>query len=110
MHHIYTVILTNIDSLIVMTRYLNTISVALLLAVTLPTTCSAQFNFSGTESTVDGAQDVNVRLPPPTVDLQTYAIPVGQGDCTVIQCPNGNTVVLDCGSSGGNRVTPGQPS
>ena len=37
--------------------------------------------------------------------LQVYAVPVGQGDCTIIQCPNGNIVVFDCGSSGGNRLT-----
>ena len=92
-----------------MAKYLNSFSVTLLLAVILASSCSAQFDFSGTdESTLDSAADVSVSLPPPTADLQTYALPVGQGDCTVIQCPNGNTVVLDCGSSGGNRLTPNQ--
>lgn len=44
-------------------------------------------------------------IPPPTSDLQIFALPVGQGDCTIIQCPNGNIVVFDCGTSGGNRIT-----
>ena len=30
--------------------------------------------------------------------LQLHALPVGQGDCTLIVCPNGNAVVYDCGS------------
>ena len=38
-------------------------------------------------------------------NLQVFALPVGQGDCTIIQCPNGNIVVFDCGSSGGNGLT-----
>ena len=37
----------------------------------------------------------------PTGELHVYALPVGQGDCTIIQCPNGNIVVVDCGSRGG---------
>ena len=38
--------------------------------------------------------------------LHVYAIPVGQGDCTFIECPNGNIVVFDCGSAPeGNRMT-----
>ena len=45
-------------------------------------------------------------IPPPTNALQVFALPVGQGDCTVIQCPNGNIIVFDCGSSpGGNKMT-----
>ena len=35
-------------------------------------------------------------IPPPTNALQVFALPVGQGDCTVIQCPNGNIIVFDC--------------
>ena len=41
--------------------------------------------------------------------LEVHALPVGQGDCTVIFCPNGiNAVLFDCGSvSGGdNRFGP----
>ena len=44
-------------------------------------------------------------IPPPINALQVFALPVGQGDCTIIQCPNGNIVVFDCGSSGGNGMT-----
>ena len=36
-----------------------------------------------------------------------YALPVGQGDCTVITCPDVNTkdiVVFDCGNKGGNKM------
>ena len=38
-------------------------------------------------------------IPAPTSLLNIYALPVGQGDCTIIQCPNGNIVVVDCGST-----------
>ncbi len=44
-------------------------------------------------------------LPEASDNLEVYALPVGQGDCTIIQCPNGNLVVNDCGSSGDNRLT-----
>ena len=38
--------------------------------------------------------------------LQVYALPVGQGDCTIIQCPTPSSeiAVVDCGSSGGTRL------
>ena len=49
---------------------------------------------------------VSVGMPPPSNDLVVYALPVGQGDCTVIQCPKirgnnhgGNIVLMDCGTS-----------
>ena len=42
---------------------------------------------------------ISITLPPPSNHLTVYALPVGQGDCTVIQCPNGNIVLMDCGSS-----------
>ena len=46
------------------------------------------------------ATDTIVSLPPPVPGvLQVYGLPVGQGDCTIIQCPNGNVIVFDCGSS-----------
>ena len=50
----------------------------------------------------DFAAPASAGIPVP---LRVYAVPVGQGDCTFIQCPNGNVVVFDCGSSGGNRLT-----
>ena len=84
------------------------ISAVLLIPAVLVSTCSAQFDFTFSESTMNRTEDISIALPPPTADLQFYALPVGQGDCTIIQCPNGNTVVLDCGSSGGNRMTPNQ--
>lgn len=37
--------------------------------------------------------------------LRVYALPVGQGDCTLIVCPNGNAVVYDCGT----RTSQSQP-
>lgn len=34
--------------------------------------------------------------------LEVHTLPIGQGDCTVIYCPNGDDVVLfDCGSTSG---------
>lgn len=44
-------------------------------------------------------------IPNPTGNLEVYALPVGQGDCTVIQCPAGQLIVNDCGSSGGSRFS-----
>ena len=39
-------------------------------------------------------------IPPPQAgEFRTYAMPVGQGDCTILQCPNGNSVFNNCGSS-----------
>lgn len=35
--------------------------------------------------------------------LRVHFIDVGQGDCTLIECPNGNTILVDCGSSSCNE-------
>ncbi|XP_065913469.1 uncharacterized protein [Dysidea avara] len=44
---------------------------------------------------------------PSNTYVQVYALPVGQGDCTIIQCPSsGDIIVFDCGSSGANRIPP----
>lgn len=51
------------------------------------------------------SQDIGTIPAPIPNTLQVFALPVGQGDCTVIQCPNGNIVFVDCGTSGGNRLT-----
>ena len=45
-------------------------------------------------------------IPAPTASLQVFVLPVGQGDCSVIQCPNGNIIVFDCGSNGGFGMSP----
>ena len=38
--------------------------------------------------------------------LEVHAIPIGQGECTVIYCPNGKDALLfDCGSSQGNMFS-----
>ena len=40
-------------------------------------------------------------LPAANADLNIYALPVGQGDCTVIQCPTqfgGEITIVDIGS------------
>ena len=34
-------------------------------------------------------------------ELAIHFIDVGQGDCTLVECPNGETVLIDCGTSGG---------
>ena len=46
-----------------------------------------------------------ITLSRPTNHLAVYAIPVGQGDCTVIQCPkpSGNIVLMDCGTSSAGK-------
>lgn len=45
-------------------------------------------------------------LPPPDGDLHIYALPVGQGDTNVIQCPSGELTVFDMGSSDYNWDNP----
>ena len=56
-----------------------------------------------------GAQDIDEIPDPDPNYLQMFILPVGQGDCTVMQCPvNGNIIIFDCGSSGagnGNRLS-----
>ena len=49
-----------------------------------------------------------VTLPPPDDDLHIYALPVGQGDSTVIQCPradDGEISIIDMGSSKSTGVS-----
>jgi len=60
-------------------------------------------------SSAQGFRNISEYATEPTNSLlQVYAIPVGQGDCTVIQCPNGNIIVFNCRSSGGSRVMANQ--
>jgi len=34
-------------------------------------------------------------------ELKIYFFNVGQGDCTLVVCPNGKSILVDCGSTGG---------
>lgn len=34
-------------------------------------------------------------------ELRVHFIDVGQGDCTLIECPGGGVILVDCGSLGG---------
>jgi competence protein ComEC len=42
------------------------------------------------------------RLVPNTGSLEVHFIDVGQGDATMIKCPDGQTILVDAGSLGGN--------
>lgn len=58
---------------------------------------------------VNHVKDINLQISEQTHGLMNvYVLPVGQGDCTIIQCPNGNIIVVDCGSSGGMGLKPHQ--
>ena len=86
------------------------IFLASLLSVAVLFGAHAQFDVRFNAMTkVSHVKDINPRIPEQTHGLlSVYALPVGQGDCTVIQCPNGNIVVVDCGSSGGLGLKPHQ--
>ena len=68
--------------------------------------------FAGTQAQLDidvtslpmnaTVNDSPFNINQPADYLQVYALPVGQGDCTIIQCPkpSGKIIVFDCGSSG----------
>ena len=92
---------------------LSSLSLALLAAAAVLLPAHAQFDVRFNAMTkVDHVKDVNLQIPEQTEQtnhlLNVYALPVGQGDCTIIQCPNGNLVVVDCGSSGGLGLQPPQ--
>lgn len=57
-------------------------------------------------SSLQTAVNIPFVLPAPNANqLRVFALPVGQGDCTVIQCPGNtrsNVVVVDCGTSPGS--------
>ena len=36
-----------------------------------------------------------------TLETNFAFIDMGQGDCTIISCPDGSVYIVDCGSSGG---------
>ena len=85
------------------------ISLVILQTVVLAT-AHAQFDVRFNAMTkVNHVKDINLQISEKTHGLlSVYALPVGQGDCTIIQCPNGNIVVVDCGSSGGLGLKPHQ--
>ncbi len=42
---------------------------------------------------------------PTAGQLELHFLDVEQGDCTLIRCPNGLTVLIDCGSFGGSSIS-----
>ena len=42
-----------------------------------------------------------LRIPYSDENLHVYALPMGEGECTVIQCPGGDLVLVDMGSRSG---------
>lgn len=69
------------------------------------TTSSGVLQTTTSSEIINRTEDIAFTIPSPAGNLQVYALPVGQGDCTIIQCPTGQIIVVDCGSSGGNRLT-----
>ena len=78
--------------------------VVLLLVFVLFSSISAR-NITGIQANFPDFKD---SIPAPGNFLRVFVLPVGQGDCTFIQCPNGNIAIFDCGSRGGNRLEPYQ--
>ncbi|ELT89866.1 hypothetical protein CAPTEDRAFT_200554 [Capitella teleta] len=52
-----------------------------------------------------GLVQSGARIPDPDGLLHIYALPIGQGDTNIIQCPDGSLTVYDFGSS--NKESPG---
>ena len=76
--------------------------VVLLVAAVFAST-QAQLNIDVASLPVNATvNDTPFIINQPANYLQVYALPVGQGDCTIIQCPkpSGKIIVFDCGSSG----------
>ena len=49
---------------------------------------------------MSGVSGELLRIPNPDEQLHIYALPVGDGESTVLQCPGGDLVVVDMGSRG----------
>lgn len=91
--------------------------VVLLTAVHMLTSAYAKSSTFWINTTSETDSDINVNninffMPSPIDILRVYALPVGQGDCTIIQCPGtvndfegGELVVVDCGSIRGARLS-----
>ena len=84
--------------------------ILLLAAMFAGTNAAIQMAVSSSLSIVDSAEDIDKSILPLIDYMEFHALPVGQGDCTMIRCPGPNEyiVIVDCGSSGGNRFTPQQ--
>ena len=53
------------------------------------------------ELTYDPVIRTLTTIPKPNYDLNIYALPVGNGDCTIVQCPSGELIIIDAGNTGG---------
>ena len=74
------------------------------LAILLATVFTCGFRSTEAQNPI-----INPMPEPDPNFLRVYALPVGQGDCTIIQCPGtpnqdegGEIIIVDAGSSGGN--------
>ena len=57
--------------------------------------------------TIGESAMINVHSPLNKDAVEVHTIPIGQGDCTVIYCPNEKHAILfDCGAKGGNMLSP----
>ena len=57
--------------------------------------------------TIGESAVINVHSPLNKDAVEVHTIPIGQGDCTVIYCPNEKHAILfDCGAKGGNMLSP----
>lgn len=83
--------------------------VLLLAAVFAGILAASPFAMSSSESLsiVNRVEDINLSIQPAIEYMEFHALPVGQGDCTMIRCPgpNEHVVIVDCGSSGGRRLS-----
>lgn len=71
--------------------------------------CSAGARTSGISATTSGGEEsataehrvasAAVAVDDPSWSLVIHVINSGQGDCAIVQCPNGANIVVDCGSS-----------
>ena len=51
--------------------------------------------------TLDPVIQALTTIPKPNDDLNIFALPVGNGDCTIVQCPSGELIIIDAGNTGG---------
>ena len=59
--------------------------------------------------TVGESAVINTHTPSNRDAVEIHTIPIGQGECAVIYCPNEKHAILfDCGAKGGNMLSPPQ--